>query len=693
MKTILLATVLATGGALAADWSLLECPRADQTLQQRLRTVERLETFESPTPGWQVHQGGQSAQVKLTVVQEEHQAGQSSLQVDYAFTGKTGLEYVAIGRSLALPTNTTALAYWVKRAGTSLPLALRLEDRSGEIHQFEVEEDPGEGWLLAAAQLRNGNAWGGDGNRRLDPPVKLNALVFDREKTGFKGTGRLWVDEVQTATAPPQDKTAQLRVEVTGKRFGNVYEPGETLEARATAAEGQVGWRLLNTHGQELARQAPGGTSATASHRLTQPGYYLLAFDCVKNGRVVETRELHAAALATWTDPIRNAFLGFCTHYGQSSYPLESMDLLKRYGFRRFRDEVSWSSVEREKGRYALPSHATRFLEHARSLEMEPLLIFDYANKLYDDGAFPNTPETIAAFGRYAAELARLTTGTVKEFEIWNEWIGGCGMQGRPGDHGGEAYGRLMAGTYPPVKATRPDATIVGIGGEYGHDCASNIVKSVRTGGTNNLDAYSIHPYRYPHSPEASDLVGEVRGIFNQVTAAGAPPRQWITEIGYPTQLGRRGSTLAQQARHTVRTLALLQGSGLAEKVYWYDFKDDGLDRNYNENNFGLVHHQQHNCAPKPAAVAAAVYHRLTAGAKPMQLTTGTGLNSLLFRCPDGTDLLLLWCAKGETTVTLSGTRQAGFDLVGTPLAGKFSGLITEDPIYLKGRNLAVTPR
>jgi len=29
------------------------------------------------------------------------------------------------------------------------------------------------------------------------------------------------------------------------------------------------------------------------------------------------------------------------------------------------------------------------------------------------------------------------------------------------------------------------------------------------------------------------------------------------------------------------------------EKICWYDFKDDGLDLNYNEASFGMVHHEQ----------------------------------------------------------------------------------------------------
>ena len=49
-----------------------------------------------------------------------------------------------------------------------------------------------------------------------------------------------------------------------------------------------------------------------------------------------------------------------------------------------------------------------------------------------DRGGFPNSPEAIAGFANYAVELARQTRGQVAMFEVWNEWVGGCGMTGRP---------------------------------------------------------------------------------------------------------------------------------------------------------------------------------------------------------------------------------------------------------------------
>lgn len=120
--------------------------------------------------------------------------------------------------------------------------------------------------------------------------------------------------------------------------------------------------------------------------------------------------------------------------------------------------------------------------------------------------------------------------------------------------------------------------------------------------------------------------MGEIRTVAAMVEAEGGPARLWVTEIGWPTHADERGVDERTQARYLVRTLALLRSIEVVEKVYWYDFKNDGLDTQYNEDNFGLIRHQKHGLAPKRGVVAAAVFSRLTAGAEPRGLAARRGL-------------------------------------------------------------------
>jgi hypothetical protein len=366
------------------------------------------------------------------------------------------------------------------------------------------------------------------------------------------------------------------------------------------------------------------------------------------------------------------------------------MDLMRRYGIDQFRDEISWRSYERKKGRYMMPPHAAAYLKHAAELKMRPLIIFDYNNPHYDDDGFPNSPEAIAAFSAYAVDLVRQTRGTVGMFEVWNEWIGGCGMRGRPGDHGPEAYGRLLKPAYAAVKQACGDLTVVGIGGEYGSHCADNIVRALGTAGVDSMDAWSIHPYRYPRSPEQSDLVGEVKRIAERVQGAGACQAAWVTEIGWPTHRTSGGSDERVQARYCVRTLALLQSTGVVEKVFWYDFKDDGTRRDYNEHNFGLIRHQTYHCAPKPGVVAMSVFIRMTGQANFRELRRDGSAFTAWYRRPDGGDVAVAWTEAGSQRVSLAGQLETAVDLMGATQPISDSIELTENPVYLLGRKLKI---
>ncbi len=229
-----------------------------------------------------------------------------------------------------------------------------------------------------------------------------------------------------------------------------------------------------------------------------------------------------------------------------------------------------------------------------------------------------------------------------------------------------------------------------GIGGEYGLHCAENIVGSLGTAGTDAMDAWSIHPYRYPRGPEESDLIGEVTRIADRVAEAGGRGKAWITEIGWPTHRGPGGSDEAAQARYCVRTHVLLKSTGVVEKIFWYDFKDDGLNRRYNEHNFGLIHHQHFNCAPKPGIVALSVLIRMTAAAKFETLRHTGNVWSAVYRKSDGREVMVAWTDDETASVTLSGQAEAIFNMMGNSQPVSTSIELTGDPVYIVGKELKI---
>lgn len=676
-----------------AEWKAVRCIPADAALEDLFDTVSTIENFEvNPIP-LTAASGGQQAGATVARDTTVKHAGAAALRVDYAFAADKELEYIQLVGAAAVFTNKSqSVGFWYKNTGVPLPMKLRLLDASGECHQMDFVSTPSQDWQFVVCKLDGGSAaWGGDGNKRMDFPCRFDSICLDRPKVGYKGKGSFWIDDLAILKPAPA-RARPLSVETDAWRHGNLYRVGNTINLKAHGEGGRIRWSARDFFGKVFQKGEGPATGTEIHFLLTQSGWFSCRLELLAQNKVQGSESFCVAALPGGVETARSDFFGVCTHFGQSSYSMEAMELLQHYGIDQFRDEISWGSVESTKGKYSMPDYGVNYLKKAVELKMRPLLIYDYANHLYDNGAFPNSPESIAAFARYAVELTRATRGQVSSFEVWNEWIGGCGMEGRPGKHDGEAYGRLLQPVYAAVKKEFPEVTVVGIGGEYGDACISNIQAAIRVAGTRSMDAWSIHPYRYPHAPEASDLLGEIGRIREGVSKTGEPGKAWITEIGWPTHRGNGGSDEAAQARFLVRTLALVQASQSAEKLFWYDFKDDGLNREYNECNFGLIHHETYNCAPKPGIVAASIYIRLTGSGRFARLQQRGGVNVAFINKANGDDVLIVWRETGAGRVTLTGSVSAGFDLMGAPIPVQNQSLaIDENPVYVVGKNLTVS--
>jgi hypothetical protein len=676
-------------GAQEQGWQPIAYTPGPLRLAQRF---DRLQPVETPLAQWQAFKHDQSATATVTVEPVAGPGGSPALRVDYEFKGDRNLEYIDVGPDLAVdkPEPGAGFALQVKD-GAGLPLHARVVDASGETRQVDLWRERDGDWCAAGFSLdQQGMSWGGDGNGKLDYPCRLRSILFDKASQGYKAKGTLWVAGLSRAHAVI--RKSALVVEAFQPPFGNLFKPGDTVRLRLRGDTAALRWRWSDYWGTDLGRGEGAGKGTETSLVLPASGHYTCAVEAIRDGVAVEAVAFRCAALpALAPDAPANAFVGFTCHFGQNlAYPLTCMALYKDYGFSRFRDEISWRSVETKAGEYAIPPHAEAWTTRARELGMRPLLILDYSNPNYDNDGFPNSAAAIQAFAGYSAYMAKTLQGSIDEFEVWNEWTGGCGMNGKPGDHGPEAYGRLLQVAGPAIRQAQPKATVVGIGGEYGPQVIETVERMVRTAGGSSMDAFSIHPYRYPRTPEESGLVEELRRIADRTAAAGAPRRMWITEIGWPTHTTVGGVDEPAQAQLLVRALALMQGSGAVDKAFLYDFKNDGAKPDYNEHNFGVVLHQDFNCAPKPAAVAVALFARLTAGCEPVRLLAGADVYGALYRTPAGGELLVAWTTRPAASVDLSGEPDRQIDLMGRTTAALRALKLTPDPVYITGRHLGL---
>jgi hypothetical protein len=246
--------------------------------------------------------------------------------------------------------------------------------------------------------------------------------------------------------------------------------------------------------------------------------------------------------------------------------------------------------------------------------------------------------------------------------------------------HGGTAadYAPLFLETAKAVRAANPKATVIGIGGEWDGKAFGDMMSQ---GAGAAMDGFSIHPYMYPGLPGEGFAKHLTTDVDRAEAAAGKKLPLWITEIGWPTELDGRGSDWLHQARCLVRMMLIALANG-AQKICWYDFKDDGLKLEYNENNFGLVHHEQFGLAPKPAYVAYAHLISILHGRKlTRRKLTENGVWQMRFEGPKDV-VLIMWTERATDRRGMGAEALRVEDMFGQPIYGD-TVFTSPEPVFI----------
>ncbi len=362
---------------------------------------------------------------------------------------------------------------------------------------------------------------------------------------------------------------------------------------------------------------------------------------------MARTRFIERASTFPSSDPCSRAeddsFFGVQTHFGQYRSGVdELLDLIKAGGIGWIRDEVYWSEIEKEKGVFRFPAAYDNYLRAAQARGIRVLLILDFGNSLYSSSekGGPSTKAEHEAFARYCREIIkRYKPVGVRHYEIWNEPNASTFWRPSPNP---EDYAKLLETAYKVCKEADPGATVIGCS-TSGTDL-DFIRRVVRAGGGRFMDAVSFHPYCQPLPPERRLLtdISKVNKLFPDKPI-------WITEFGYPAYAGTSGVPEETQANYLVRAFLLARTVPAVERVFWYDFQNDGEDPDEAEFNFGLV---RKNKTPKPAYNAYKTMVSLV-GNLPVAEFRIIGDTYSLRLGEDGAPLFAVWRLGGSGTTEI----------------------------------------
>lgn len=659
-----------------------------------------IEDFEHPAEfrlgGMQIHQ-----QSRLSLSEKDAFEGKQSAELHYKFERISGLQYLEVIIPHKLAEKPRRISAAVRGDGSGNIVRIRFVDANGEWHQYDLGVLHFRGWRILWTHLDTPHGhWGGDGNGRLDFPITFFSIVLDslvRPSEGVVAFDAVTANYSEGAKPPIEVKF------LPEKRWGYFWGIKEqpmgkfvftnTMKEPITA---DITVRLLN-HREEPLRQvfsekltfAPAQTvERPITLQLTRFGVYFLETQVtpLTSSQLLHTsRFMHYASIC-WLSEFATVWdespFGVCTHFGQFKHKVpETLELIRCMGAAWIRDEIYWSNVEREKGKFEFPEYYDTYIKAAGNLGIRPLIIFNYANRYYDKGLAPHTEEGRKAFAQYCIELMKRYGQICRHWEIWNEPnIGFWQPKPNPDD-----YTNLLKIVYEVVKSVDPRATIVGVC-TAGTDL-SFIEEVLKRGGGKFMDAISVHPYRYPRSPEASDFVGEMKRLKELLDKYGAERlKVWLTEFGYPTHI-TGGTPQWLSAIYIVRTFLLALTLPFIERLFVYDFQDDGEDPTYNEFNFGLI---RFDSSPKVGYAAFNTMARMLHQKRFVrQVEIGEGAVCLVF-AGNGSEVRAMWAIDGERKATVEAlpAKVTIIDLMGNSqivrtIKGQLSLTLTSEPIFV----------
>jgi GH35 family endo-1,4-beta-xylanase len=506
------------------------------------------------------------------------------------------------------------------------------------VQTFRVPAPPAEGW-----------SWhGGANDGKPQYPLRFTHLMIYRANAKpVPVTIRLLPFEAQTRIAP--SKRLALRTYVQENPFvikGELrnLDDREARECDLTVELKDWNGQLMDTVKTNLAPVAPGQTQifTTVPVDLHQPKNFC---EIVSTVTTRTAPRVSASWTSTWVKPLEDEGPGqlrpelpwgmgiYLYRNGNDENGHRNMGRVaaaaQAAGVKWTREEFQWGRIEPRKGQFDF-SFYDKMVETARSHGISVYALFGYWTpwtKAYEEEGFRDYCNALR-------ETVRRYKHVVKHWEIYNEpniffWSGPR-----------ERYPALLKMAYDTVKAEDPDAQVLGCS-TAGID--TKFIQMCLDAGA-PFDALTIHPYRGALHEES--FIAELEAVKRQVGGR----QVWITEMGWPTIPGN--VTERQQAALLARSYLSAVGSGACPNMSWYNFKNDGWNPYYNEENFGIL---QHDLTPKPAYRALAQICRTFTSGEPSLETLpvpDSHAKVFVFRMGKG---CAIWTDGAEVTVYFVG--------------------------------------
>jgi hypothetical protein len=643
--------------------------------------------FEGESEGWAAFANLGATSVSFQTVASDFVTGSHAAQVNFNLSAPGYAEFTR-----PLPgVDIDDLTFSVKSSQIQF-ISARLRDSTGQYFQHVFAVDTAAtGWQsftitdLAAA---NQGHWDGANDGVWHGPA--TAIAFNVDSVVDPTQPASYLLDAVTATLVPAD------LALTTTTLGNVFTVGDAVSVGVETNTENLSWSVKNATGGVVLTGS--GTAASLGGEiplaLTTPGWYQLDVTATGPGAAAFTASTTLAVLEDFDRAaLKDTRFGVATHFGQDWDPV-IVPLIEQAGFGSVRDEAYWDQQETVQGTVTPTPKVLAYESALNAEDVNLLLVLSYGNPFYEDNKAPVTEAGIAAYANYAKEMVEHFGADDTNYEVWNEFNiqFGAGPAGsRP-----DAYFNLLKESYETIKATNPDAEVIGpvtagVPMEW-------LREFFALGGLDYIDALSVHPYTYPAGPESLDeTIAELRAVMAEY---GTVKPIVISEVGWPTGIAARSIDDITQAQYLVQSQTIALANDV-QQYFIYDFMDKGTDPTDTEHRFGLIHNwadSQGAYTPKPSYVSIATSQRLLAGkeaAAEQPVLTG-GVRDYAFGSGTGDPTHVLWSGVPQSVSYSTPGAVTVTDLFGasTTLQPDQNGRVTvtagKSPIYLEGPITAV---
>jgi len=376
----------------------------------------------------------------------------------------------------------------------------------------------------------------------------------------------------------------------------------------------------------------------------------------------------------------------------------EVMPLIDAAGFGGTRNDITWTSVEAEKGVYTIRTVLGDYIAEANRLGIDVLAIGGGRNPLYtaNEDGYPDASDAtaMAALKEYYRQMASKLSGKITYFEVVNE----------PNHNMSAAdYVVYLKNAYEGLKEGSNNAAQV-VGVVSGPEDEEFYEGVFAAGGGAYMDIVSCHPYYNGSIGTSNDwwsgVITELKALMSTYNISKP---LWITEtnVYQHPEYDPSAYTDVEMAAYFTRAFILNEANLKADRIYIYDFKNDGTDVNEQEHNFGLVEAGMGNAglryAAKPGYLAMSAYNALMTDAQYVSTLSETDTARVYkFKADDGADLYAAWSCNGSGSFEIEAEKAIVYDLYGnaTTKSADANGKITvsfgKETVYVRVGGLMV---